>query len=94
MWQLPMSTWTSKGDEIVTLPGTSHVVTYYRAAAFLSNFSPNATQAAVRAICRWGLEGARKWTRATVLTTSASCHKPTSGGLPLEQKFLLRAVLD
>jgi hypothetical protein len=32
----------SKGDEIVvTLPGTSYVVTYYRAAAFLSNFSPN-----------------------------------------------------
>jgi hypothetical protein len=35
-----------QGDDIVvTLAGTSCVVTYYRAAAFLGNFSPNPTQA-------------------------------------------------
>jgi hypothetical protein len=35
-----------QGDDIVvTLPGTSYVVTYYRQRPSLSNFSPNPTQA-------------------------------------------------
>ena len=59
MW-LPMSTWASKGDEIVvTLPGTSYVVTYYRAAAFLSNVSPNATLFLRRATNDIGRSSAR-----------------------------------
>jgi hypothetical protein len=35
-----------QGDDIVvTLPGTSYVVTYYRATAFPQQLSPNPTQA-------------------------------------------------
>jgi hypothetical protein len=32
-------------DIVVTLPGTSYVVRYYRAMVSLSNFSPNPIQA-------------------------------------------------
>jgi hypothetical protein len=34
-----------QGDDIVVILPTSYVVTYYRATASLSNFSPNPTQA-------------------------------------------------
>jgi hypothetical protein len=79
-------------DIIVTLPGTSYVVTYYRAAASLSSYSPSPTRAERTRGANDGKEfHARAWRAATNKALELGVDRVMRGGVGFSRRLFCQA---